>query len=112
MGEQSGVIPGLNNKILEQPGGMPGLNKMMEQPGVMQGLNNKMLEQTGVMPGLNNKMLEQEMLHHQNQAAAAAAARLSQLHQTVPPQLLFLLEQFPLNPDLLKTAEAESLLRG
>merc|ERR1719249_535193 len=98
--------------MMEQPAGMLNLNnKMLEQPGVMPGLN-KMMEQPGVMPGLNNKMLEQEMLHHQNQAAAAAAARLSQLHQTVPPQLLFLLEQFPLNPDLLKTAEAESLLRG
>merc|ERR1712200_185229 len=103
-----GVMPGLNNRMLEQPGVMPGLNKIMEQPGGMPGLN-KMMEQPGVMQGPNNKMLEQEMLHHQNQAAAAAAARLSQLHQTVPPQLLFLLEQFPLNPDLLKTAEAESL---
>jgi len=112
MMEQPGVMQGLNNKMLEQTGAMPGLNKMMEQPAGMLNLNNKMLEQPGVMPGLNNKMLEQEMLHHQNQAAAAAAARLSQLHQTVPPQLLFLLEQFPLNPDLLKTAEAESLLRG
>jgi len=127
MMEQSGVMPGLNkimeqqpggmpgfNKIMEQqPGGMPVLNKLMEQPGgMMPGLNNKMLEQPGVMPGMNNKMLEQEMVHHQNQAAAAAAARLSQLHQAVPPQLLFVLEQFPLNPDLLKTPEAESLLRG
>merc|ERR1719508_213625 len=50
--EQSGVMPGLNNRMMEQPGGMPVLNKLMEQPGgMMPGLNNKMLEQPGVMPG-------------------------------------------------------------
>lgn len=58
------------------------------------------------------ELLEQHQgsrMHPQQHPAAAAAARI---HQAIPPQLLMFLDQFPLNPEVLKRPEAETLMMG
>jgi len=56
-------------------------------------------------------MTEQDILEQQQRMhpAVMAAARI---HQAIPPQLLLFLDQYPLNPEILKRPEAETLMMG